>query len=319
MFAFQVVLVLVVISGLIAYIGDNVGRSIGRKRLTAFGLRPRHTAIAITIITGALIALVSGSVLFAISSDVRTALFGLDKLRSLISERSKELDKIKSDKQSLLNEISKLQTTLDTSRKEVNNARSGRLLYKMNDIITSTVVEPSDKDITKDKLSKILVDTDSVIKRIAGSGKKHYIVMPTNELDEAVDYVSSHSKGTIVRLVAARNIVLGDDIPCHFELFENVFVFNKGDIITSAVINGGKNLPEIEQNIKDLLSQVNAIALRRGIIPDAEGAVGVIQYSRIFETAKIIKAKSKLVKISVVTTKDTNAAGPLEIDLKTID
>jgi len=49
-------IVLVLVSGFIAYFGDLLGRRMGKKRLTLFGLRPRHTAIVVTTITGMIIA-----------------------------------------------------------------------------------------------------------------------------------------------------------------------------------------------------------------------------------------------------------------------
>lgn len=51
-----VVIVLIVVSGFIAYWGDILGRRMGKKRLTLFNLRPRHTAIVVTTITGMLIS-----------------------------------------------------------------------------------------------------------------------------------------------------------------------------------------------------------------------------------------------------------------------
>ncbi len=53
------VLVLLALCGFIAYIGDLLGRRLGKKRLTLFGLRPKHTAIVLTIVTGVLIAAVT--------------------------------------------------------------------------------------------------------------------------------------------------------------------------------------------------------------------------------------------------------------------
>lgn len=44
------------VSGFIAYFGDILGRRMGKKRLTLFGLRPRHTAIVMTTITGMVIS-----------------------------------------------------------------------------------------------------------------------------------------------------------------------------------------------------------------------------------------------------------------------
>lgn len=47
---------LMVVCGAIAYTGDLLGRRLGKRRLSIFGLRPKHTAIVLTIITGVVIA-----------------------------------------------------------------------------------------------------------------------------------------------------------------------------------------------------------------------------------------------------------------------
>ena len=46
------IIVLVITGGCIAFIGDRLGSKIGKKRLSLFGLRPRHTSILVTILTG---------------------------------------------------------------------------------------------------------------------------------------------------------------------------------------------------------------------------------------------------------------------------
>ena len=48
----QLVIGLISAGGAIAYFGDRIGMKVGRKRLTLFGLRPKHTSIIITIVTG---------------------------------------------------------------------------------------------------------------------------------------------------------------------------------------------------------------------------------------------------------------------------
>jgi len=44
MYGVTLILVLAVVGGVIAVIGDRLGTRIGKKKLTLFGLRPRHTA-----------------------------------------------------------------------------------------------------------------------------------------------------------------------------------------------------------------------------------------------------------------------------------
>lgn len=64
---------LVAICGLIAYVGDLLGRRMGKRRLSLWGLRPRHTAILFTIGTGMLIAVFSLAVLMGLSVGIRRA------------------------------------------------------------------------------------------------------------------------------------------------------------------------------------------------------------------------------------------------------
>lgn len=68
-------LIIVLVSGLIAYVGDLVGRKMGRKRLTLLGLRPRHTAIVISVGVGMLIAALTLIATLAVNKGVREAFF----------------------------------------------------------------------------------------------------------------------------------------------------------------------------------------------------------------------------------------------------
>ncbi|HIU63745.1 MAG TPA: DUF3084 domain-containing protein [Candidatus Avacidaminococcus intestinavium] len=81
MFGVTLILILAVMGGAIAFIGDKLGSKIGKKRLSVFGLRPYHTSVLMTIITGILIATVTLAVLAVASKDARTALFGMDQLK----------------------------------------------------------------------------------------------------------------------------------------------------------------------------------------------------------------------------------------------
>lgn len=61
----------VLMGGLIAYNGDLIGRKYGKRRLSLFGLRPKHTAILITSVTGVLISALTTGVLFLLVPPVR--------------------------------------------------------------------------------------------------------------------------------------------------------------------------------------------------------------------------------------------------------
>ncbi|HBS58399.1 MAG TPA: DUF3084 domain-containing protein, partial [Firmicutes bacterium] len=43
MFGISLIAVLAVMGGMIAYIGDKIGTKVGKRKLSVFGLRPKHT------------------------------------------------------------------------------------------------------------------------------------------------------------------------------------------------------------------------------------------------------------------------------------
>ena len=67
-------------SGLVAYIGDRIGRRMGKRRLTMLGLRPRHTAMVFTVLTGMLIAALTLSAMFFINRRVAVAMLEVEDL-----------------------------------------------------------------------------------------------------------------------------------------------------------------------------------------------------------------------------------------------
>lgn len=91
MYGIVLILVLVITGGIIAFIGDRVGTKVGKKRLTLFGLRPRHTSTIITIVTGIVITTLTFAILAAVSKDVRTALFGMEQLNLSMQETKEKL------------------------------------------------------------------------------------------------------------------------------------------------------------------------------------------------------------------------------------
>ncbi|MCI5836489.1 MAG: DUF3084 domain-containing protein [Veillonellaceae bacterium] len=89
---FLVFAVLSIMGGLIAFLGDKIGSKVGKKRISLFGMRPKHTSILVTIMTGIMIAVMTVGVLSALSENVRTALFGMEQLRERMADLTREVD-----------------------------------------------------------------------------------------------------------------------------------------------------------------------------------------------------------------------------------
>ncbi|MEN3202550.1 MAG: DUF3084 domain-containing protein [Atribacterota bacterium] len=88
---FFLILVLILLSGVIAYVGDFLGRRVGKRKLSVLALRPRYTAILVSIVTGILISTVTLAILSIASQDVRTALFGMEELKERLESLNREV------------------------------------------------------------------------------------------------------------------------------------------------------------------------------------------------------------------------------------
>lgn len=80
-------LLVLALSGLIAYVGDLIGRRIGRKRLTIFGLRPKRTAILFTVLTGMLISGVAMALLLMVSEGARKRILTYNQTVNSLEEQ----------------------------------------------------------------------------------------------------------------------------------------------------------------------------------------------------------------------------------------
>ncbi len=66
--------ILFVMGGVTAYMGDRLGSYIGKKRHSTFGLRPRHTAMLWTVVSGGVIAVGTLLLFVALNNTFKTAL-----------------------------------------------------------------------------------------------------------------------------------------------------------------------------------------------------------------------------------------------------
>ena len=55
----KILFIIAIMGGLIAYMGDKLGTKVGKRKMSLFGLRPKHTSIIVTIVTGLLVAATS--------------------------------------------------------------------------------------------------------------------------------------------------------------------------------------------------------------------------------------------------------------------
>lgn len=136
---------IVAIGAVIALIADNLGRTLGKKRLKFLHLRPRHTAMLFTALAGLAIPLITVLLVATVSSDVRQwilegrkAIADVRRLESQRSELQKEvraqtdlvekLENAQRDSQKRASELDKLNKDLERQlpqlKEQVQSARA---------------------------------------------------------------------------------------------------------------------------------------------------------------------------------------------------
>ena len=332
MYGITLIFVLAVVGGVIAFIGDRLGTRIGKKKLSIFGLRPRHTAVIVTIFTGICITTVTFGIMAAVSENVRTALFGMDRLNAMIAETTAALDftsgeltraksaqeqasgdlkksedeiarlkgeqddlraeserlsagnralmmekeglvslngQLSGENETLLADIRTLGVRANELRENILNLREGNIVYQAGEIIASGTIPAglSHDEIERGLAGIAQLGTRNISARLGENHTDQDIWIYGPEYDAAVHTIEESSVDMIVRIVAAGNLVRGDEIRASIELYPNRIIYHDGELIIARVYASEGVGGAAEQTIMAFLREVNAAASAKGILP----------------------------------------------------
>ncbi|NLM39344.1 MAG: DUF3084 domain-containing protein [Firmicutes bacterium] len=226
MYGLALIFTLAIVGGVIAYIGDRLGMKIGRKKLTLFGLRPRHTSMLITIITGVVIASASIGVLTIVSQDVRTALFRMKEIQE-------ELVTVQTSYEEMRYQRDEAQQDLQAAQAALAQAQSD-----YNRVIRD--LEQARADVESQKLA--IAENEEII-----AGMVEYI----NELEAEAQRLEADI-ATLMDYYFAFHQMQGANI-----------AFNASEVISTVVIEPHRTREEIRHIVEDFLAEVDSIAYRR--------------------------------------------------------
>jgi uncharacterized protein (DUF3084 family) len=120
------ILTLLVLGGVLSNLGDRLGSRVGKARLSLFRLRPRSTAVLITVLTGSLISAISLGLMLLVSERLRTGLFELDQLeerlansRRLLASSQLELNRAEQGKRDAQQRFEQAQARASKLRQEL--------------------------------------------------------------------------------------------------------------------------------------------------------------------------------------------------------
>lgn len=233
--------VLVVTGGAIAFIGDIVGTKIGKKRLSIFGLRPRHTSMVITVLTGICITTLTFAVMAVVSENVRTALFGMEQLNRNMSDTRKAL----------------AQVTKDLKLAESDKERTNAALNETHAEMEKLTKQQQDLEQTIDTLQAESLRLET---QAADLAEQNAGLMSQNA-DLAAQAVALNEKNASLsennaKLAAdnqelgERNNSLRDGL---INMREGDISFRAGEVIASGVIRGNRSEEEVAKDLSVLL------------------------------------------------------------------
>jgi uncharacterized protein (DUF3084 family) len=89
--AYILITAILVLGGLIATVGDRIGTRVGKKRLSLFNLRPKNTAVVVTILTGIVISALTLGILFLVDDGLRKGVFELENIQKDLRRKRDQL------------------------------------------------------------------------------------------------------------------------------------------------------------------------------------------------------------------------------------
>jgi uncharacterized protein (DUF3084 family) len=89
--AYILITAILILGGFIATVGDRIGTRVGKKRLSLFKLRPKKTAVLVTILTGIGISASTLGILFLADDGLRKGVFELENIQKDLRRKREQL------------------------------------------------------------------------------------------------------------------------------------------------------------------------------------------------------------------------------------
>jgi uncharacterized protein (DUF3084 family) len=152
--AYILVAAVLILGGIIAALGDHLGSKVGKARLRLFKLRPRETAVVLTVLTGTLIAASTLLILFTFSKSLREGVFRLDDILKQLRTAQADLKLASQEKELIEQQLqsTKQQQQQVQKRSREINANYNQALQKLRQVVGQAQRLQSDvKTLTREQ------------------------------------------------------------------------------------------------------------------------------------------------------------------------
>lgn len=269
----SIFLVLMVMGGLIAYLGDKIGSKVGKKRMTLFGLRPKYTSIIVTIISGTLISFLTVAVMAVVNENVRVALFGLNKLyaemeqlNQEIADKNKALDEGKALLAKRTQEVADMERRTGEISSELQQVEAQRSYAESQLYVVRRAYEEAQKDVKA---------SAEEIKELENT--KQALTGTISRLDEEKEWLIKNIEN----------------------IREGTVIFRAGQVLTSAVVDENMTEETAAQVLGSVLRDINTALRERLNIQDENAVVINVQRREFEDTVRQITMSpvKKLVRV----------------------
>lgn len=314
MFPLKIIFILVAVSGLIAYLGDLIGRRIGKKRLTIFNLRPRYTAIIITISSGILIAIFTFITLLLISQNARDALFNLGKIK----EKSRTLEekyfaqkKLLDEKLLEIKEENKKLVFLEEDLKKIN-IEYENTKKEFKKVEKDYVQAKNNLSISEEKLNRIKTLKENLARKVEDLAKRK------KSLEEKIESLRKQGDEVFYRLKKVQEelrLAKKKEEKTRIALEETktgklIFITNQE--IERIAISSNETEEKIKKIVIKALKKINEYAKSLGAKrEDNPNEVLIVYQDQLTELIEKIKEIKDNVLVKIISSQNTLLDEPL--------
>ncbi len=241
------ILLILILGGILSTLGDRLGSKVGKARLSILKLRPKSTAVLITVFTGSIISAISFATMIVFDRDLRIGLFQLEDIREKIIDSEKELKKLE---------------------KNLYAFRSGNVVISSGQtLVTKTVKLTKNSDIKK-VIESILQKANLYAFKLVKTNQSTYrrILLVRKDDIEKLENKIADNRSWVVRIKSAGNILRGENYVYAFpEVTLNKIITRKGEVIAIESISLiDSDAESISKKINLLMASTLAEVRRRG-------------------------------------------------------
>lgn len=158
------IFVILVLGGVIATVSDRLGTKVGKARLSLFKLRPRDTAVVVTVMAGSILSALTLGILFATSKPLRNGVFRIDEIQKRLNNARREINQATQEKNRVETELAQAraaQAQAKANLEQINqslqaaNAEQAKTQTKLNSLRAQLNSVEAAKSKTQEQLSQV--------------------------------------------------------------------------------------------------------------------------------------------------------------------